>query len=309
MKLDFIPSAVQIEICSRCSLSCPLCPSGCGKVERQKRNISLDFFKEVMDEVCKNDPRIQLWNYGETLQHPEIIKILNSIPSSLTRCELATNGQIMSDSIANAILSSGITEIIFAIDGLTQETYEKYRCGGSLSKALNNLKTLITKKAELKSKTKITVQFIALKHNFHEIPLLGDFFLPMDVDEIRVKSVMLMVEGKNEDILKVARNYLYFNYPGERYIVNDNCLIMKGKKLDHCPLLGKSVTITTDERILPCCWDYNGKYEIVDSSSINYLKETINSDRPPKMCQKCPIRYQQPFSWQWNNVPGVNYNE
>jgi len=304
MKLTFPVTDIQIEISNRCNLRCPLCPNGRSEIKRQKMDISLSFFKEIINDIRIYDPRIQLWNYGEPLLHPRILDILKEIPMSFTRCELSTNGHIMSEKIAEALVSSGVTEVIFAIDGLTQETYEIYRRGGNLTRVLKNLNLLVSKRNKYNFDTKITVQFIAFKHNFREIPFLGEFFLPRGVDEIRVKSAMLMVNGDEKKLIEVAKKYLYLNYPGERYSVKDGHFVVKGNKLDYCPVIGKSLTITTDERLLICCWDYNGEYEIIDKSKFEYLKNIINSNQTPEMCQKCPIRFQQTFSWSWNKVLG-----
>ena len=210
----------------------------------------------------------------------------------------------MTKELAKNIITSGITDIIFAIDGITEETYQKYRINGSLSTVLQNLKIFTDLNSD--TDTKITVQFIAFKHNLHEIPLLGKFFASYNIDNIKVKSAMLMTVDKDED-LKIAKKYLSFRYEGERYKIQNSKVVPKGTFLNHCPVIENSFVITTDKEILPCCWDYSGKHVINNIKDWKEIKKTINSTKHPEMCNKCPIRYNHTFSWNWDKVPSVKY--
>ena len=129
----------------------------------------------------------------------------------------------------------------------------------------------------------------------------------MGVDNIKTKSAMLMLEGTKLELINAAKEYLYLEYPGERYEIVDNEFVIKGQPLDKCPAINNSFVITTDRTILPCCWDYNGEYPMSDNLHWKQVREIINSKSPPQMCKKCPILYQQTTSWNWNKVPKVDY--
>ena len=303
MILPFIPKNIQIEISNRCNLKCPMCPRGQNRAIRQNNDIDITYFKNILSEL-QHDTKIQLWNYGEPFFHKQIFKLIQSIPKKFSECSISTNGHFMTKELAKNIIKSGITEIIFAIDGLTQETYQKYRINGSLSKVLQNLK--IFTDLNINSDTKTTIQFIAFKHNLHEIPRLGDFFAQYNIDNIRVKSAMLMTVNKNED-LKIAKGYLSFKYEGERYKIENSKITPKGNFLNYCPIIDNSFVITTDNKILPCCWDYEGIYEINNLKDWKETKQIINSAKYPEMCNKCPIRYNHTFSWDWDKVPSIKY--
>jgi len=268
MILPFIPKNIQIEISNRCNLKCPL------------------------------------WNYGEPFLHKKIVSLIQSIPKKFSDCSISTNGHFMTEEVAKSIISSGITEMIFAIDGITEETYRKYRIDGSLSKVLHNLR--IFTDLNLEANIKVTIQFIAFKHNLHEIPQLGNFFASYNVDSIKVKSAMLMTVNRNDD-LEIAKKYLSFQYEGERYKIENSKVVPKGIFLSYCPIIENSFVITTDKKILSCCWDYDGKYPINSIKDWGRIKKIINSTKYPEMCDKCPIRYNHTFSWDWDKVPSIKY--
>jgi len=302
-----IPENVQIEISNRCNLQCPLCPKGRNEITRNNLDMDIGIFKDILSKLSEYDPKIQLWNYGEPFLHHNIHEIIKSIDQTFTNCSISTNGHVMTDELAKLVVESGITEIIFAIDGLTQNTYEQYRRGGSLELVLSNLEKIIEQKRKANSNITITVQFLILKHNFSEISKLGEFFYPIGVDQIKAKSVMLMDNKSDVELAKIAKKYLYLDYPGERYAITDNQLSAKGEPTDECPVIENSFVITTDGEVLPCCWDYKSEYPLSSYEKWLQIKRMVNSGKPPEMCNKCPIRYNHDFSWEWDKVPGVIY--
>lgn len=306
--LPFIPKNIQIEISSRCTLHCPLCPKGRNEIKRERQDIDVRLFRDIIQEIGEHDPRVQLWNYGEPLLHENILEILEAIGTDFSDCSMSTNGHIMTDKLARRIVNSGLTEIIFSIDGIDQHTYERYRKGGSLNMVLHNLGRVIAAKGESKSDIKVTAQHIIFKHNFKDVPFLGDFFYPRGVEDIKVKSAMMMLEGEEREIVRVAREYLHLDYPGERYEIVDGRLSMKGEPMDRCPLIESSLVVTTDGMLLPCCWDCKAQYPVDSWERLREVEEVVNSPNPPEMCMRCPVRYQQVLSWEWNKVPGVGYD-
>ncbi|MBD3216052.1 MAG: radical SAM protein [Candidatus Lokiarchaeota archaeon] len=297
------PKHVQIEISSRCNLECYLCPKGRGEVKRDILDLDINKFRLLMDELEKFDPKIQLWNYGEPLMHPQINKILNLINNRFSYCSISTNGQIMNQKLAQIIVNCGLTKIIFSIDGITQKSYEKYRKRGDFEKSITNLKKIIRAKEEYNSNIDITVQFIIFKHNIHELSKLGAFFFPMGVNEIMVKSAIMMFYNEDKEMKKIARNYLDLKYRGERYKIKNGNLKYRGSPLPFCPIIDNSFVVTSDMDFLVCCWDYKSKFVINNKNQLSKAKKIINSKNPPTMCRYCPLRNQITYNWDWKKIP------
>ena len=204
------------------------------------------------------------------------------------------------------------------MDGISQETYDKYRKGGNFHRVINNLYLFCKEKLKKNLDLQVSVQFLALKHNFHEIPKLGDFFSKFNLDNIKVKSVMLMFDRIDSRILDFGKKYLYLNYPGERYVLKNKFFKVKGKKIKGCPIVEQSIVIASDGSILPCCWDAHSNHilgnieyttieEIWNSKErYDFLKKLRNGN-DYEICYLCPIKNQHTFSWDWNKVPGVDY--
>ena len=72
---------------------------------------------------------------------------------------------------AEAIVASGLTELMVAADGVTQPVYERYRKGGNIEWVLDNARALVEAKRKMKSMTPVLRwQFLSFAHNVHELP-------------------------------------------------------------------------------------------------------------------------------------------
>lgn len=308
MEFPIIPEYVHVEITSKCNLYCPLCPKGRNEIRRKQVDLDVKKFESIVNKLKEHDPVFRLWNYGDPLLHTKIFQILDKINNNFNTCAINTNGLFMNEKLAERIVKCGITEIIFSIDGITQASYEKYRVGGNLNTAINSLKTVIKAKNKFQSDISITVQFLIFKHNIKELPKLENFFFPLGIDNLYAKSVILMMENEEKNLINQARKYLNLKYIGERYEIKNDKLLFKGKMLPKCPIIDNSFTITSDEDILVCCWDYQSKYKINSHEMWKKIKELVNSKDPPLMCKRCPMRNQQEVKLAWNKVP-LNFKE
>ena len=77
--------------------------------------------------------------------------------------------------------------MIFAIDGLSEVSYQSYRVGGTLEKVVSNLKYLCAVKRKGGYKTKIIAQWIPMKTNEKEQKQLESVACDWGVDEVRIK--------------------------------------------------------------------------------------------------------------------------
>jgi radical SAM protein with 4Fe4S-binding SPASM domain len=109
-----VPMALYIEPSNRCNLSCSFCPQSLDDYEERsggRMDIDMDLYRKVIAEVSTFDPRpksIKLYFLGEPLLHPEIQEIMTLAVSVCDRVEVTTNGLVLTEKKAQAILDSGI---------------------------------------------------------------------------------------------------------------------------------------------------------------------------------------------------------
>lgn len=82
----------------------------------------------------------------------------------------------ISEDVLEAIVSSGIFKnIAISIDGITQESYEQYRCGGNLENVLSNINKLNRMKEKYNTeKPDLVLSFILFEHNEADLPYVAD---------------------------------------------------------------------------------------------------------------------------------------
>ena len=98
---------------------------------------------------------------------------------------ISTNGNHMPAGLARKLVESGLDRLVFSIDGATQEVYEKYRVGGCLETALSNVREVLSERRKLQKRTpRVVWQFLAMRHNQHEIELVKKRARDIGVDEL-----------------------------------------------------------------------------------------------------------------------------
>ena len=73
---------------------------------------------------------------------------------------ISTNATILTEESSRRLIQAGLDYIIFAFDGATKATYEKYRKGAEFEKVRENILGFLKVKKELKSKIFCIVQMV-----------------------------------------------------------------------------------------------------------------------------------------------------
>ena len=157
---------IDIELTSYCNIDCP----GCFRqVKRKKVNNILDknslSLKQIKKWITrKNFPNCKLINFcgsiDEPTLHPELLDILDHFEG--LNINISSNGSTKTKQFW-ANLGNRKISVFFGIDGIDQESLEKYRIGSNFKKVQENWRSFI------KAGGKATWQFIAFEHNEHLI--------------------------------------------------------------------------------------------------------------------------------------------
>lgn len=190
------PYWLTLDPSNFCQLQCPFCPTGANKGTRAKGRMDFDHFKKFMDRVGPYVIRMELMNWGESLFNPRLPDMIAEAKLHGISLELHENFNNVSEETIEKLVLSGLDVLSVSVDGLTQETYEKYRIGGNLERVLANLGTLVRKRREHGLETpKILWQFLVFRHNEHEVDRVEAFARERGADEVRIKAPFLPSES------------------------------------------------------------------------------------------------------------------
>ena len=163
---------VDIELTSYCNISCPGCLR---QVKRDRVGSILDkdilTFENIKKWVTKKEfPNLKLVNFcgsiDEPTLHPEILDIVDYFAPQL-QVNISTNGSTKTVPFWSKLGEHKIS-VFFGLDGIDQESLERYRVGASFKKVQKNWRAFIS------AGGKATWQFIVFDHNQHLIDQAKD---------------------------------------------------------------------------------------------------------------------------------------
>jgi len=164
-----LPKRMHIEPTVRCNLDCEACAIRNLYQDRDEHFMSFDTFKKIMDEVGEHLEYLGFFNYGETFIHPDAVKMLEYAKRVNPNMYIhaSTNGHFFkTKEKQEAVLRSGVDEVLFSIDGTSQASYARYRIKGNFDVAFNTMREMIELKKELGlEKPKITWRYILFRWN------------------------------------------------------------------------------------------------------------------------------------------------
>jgi len=236
------PFLINSEPGSFCNFQCPFCPTG-KHTPRERSQAEPEMFQKLFNQIGKYCYLITLHGWGEPLLNKNLPQLISMAHQHRIFTVVTTNGSLLKPDLARKIIDSGLDLLCISIDGITAESYSKYRYGGNFESVLQNLQEFINLKKEMKSSTPfIEWQFLVFKHNEHEINDARKMAARMGVDHI------VFLPAYTEDPSFDASNPDYH--------------LPKGSPLSKsadCKHLWRTLTIHSNGDIVPCCYDYEGK--------------------------------------------------
>ncbi len=297
-----LPHWVVIEPINICNLKCLTCPTGAGKLKRPPRKMELEEFKKIIDEIAGYTKKVALFNYGEPFLNPHIIEMIKYAVKRGIFIKLSTNGEFFSSpDFCRQVIESGVQYLIISLDGADQETISQFRPNSNFENIVKGCKNIVKAKKQFgKPNQKIELQFIVMKHNEHQKEAMRKFAKGLGVDIFKEKSVGLDVNDPE------------FQYLAQRYIPHCSLLKryereeggkfkLKGEVPNFCSLVYSSALINADGSVVPCCYDYNGKYVMgnVFEQSLrsiwrgkeyqNFRRSILRDRGQMDICNSCPV--------------------
>lgn len=253
------PFTFSVEPTTSCNLRCPECPSGLRVFTRPTGSISMELFQHLIDQTYKDLFYLILYFQGEPYLHPLFFKMVEYAHQKKIYTATSTNAHFLSDSLAKKTVESGLDRIIVSLDGADQETYEKYRVGGSYAKVIEGVENLVRWKKEMKSSTPhIILQFIVFSTNEHQLDEIKLLAKKIGVDQLDFKSAQ--VYGYEEGNSLIPENEKYSRYRktgGNKFTINNPLN-------NHCLRMWRGCVITWDGLVVPCCFDKDAEHRLGD---------------------------------------------
>jgi radical SAM protein with 4Fe4S-binding SPASM domain len=286
------PVFIQIEPTNICNLACELCPVGNNTLNRDRGNMGMREFKNLINENYKSLGYIVLYNLGEPFLNDNIFDMISFAVSKRIYVKISTNGFFTSRDIMPRIIDSGLDELLISLDFNDRHTYFEFKNKDVFMEIGENINTLL-KLRGTSTRPFIAVQYLAVDANMLEGAQMKDFPHMSSADQILIKKVRIdsNISSKYHGIL--PRNIKYIR---EAYVKNSKL------GTNGCIRPWISMCVLWDGRVVPCCFDFNGDYtmgNINDScvadlwnnnAFIKFRQMSSESNNPPDICLNCSAK-------------------
>ncbi len=193
------PHILHVGVTTRCNMRCPACPTGTGSLGRAGEDLNFDTYCRTVDSLRGSLMLMMLWDWGEPFLHPKLTDMVAYADQSDIRTIIATNGNVvLSPEKMEQFVRAKPSVVIICIDGADQETYESYRCGGTLETALKTIRDLVETRDRLGQSVPVV--------EFRTLATAGT--------ENQMPDMLKLAEENGADLFSI-KTLRPFNYRGE----------------------------------------------------------------------------------------------
>jgi radical SAM protein with 4Fe4S-binding SPASM domain len=250
------PSVFMVEPTNVCNGTCSLCPVGVDIDKRPKGFLAYETLVRLVDEIRPYAKCVIMNFAGEPLLHRRIGDLISYAETNGIPVIVGTSGTIDK---SEELIASGVSELLFSLDGATPETYHRYRNyrnGTRFETVVENLRRLVeAKKRSGSAKPRIILQFVVFRHNEHETEDIVSLGRRIGVDAVDLKPVCLN-DFFGESLEDMIARYLPARQ--SHYLRRGDRMVLKKPPL--CSFIFHETEILWNGDVTICCYDYDGAY-------------------------------------------------
>jgi radical SAM protein with 4Fe4S-binding SPASM domain len=293
------PVIAQVEPANYCNLTCPLCLTTSITKSRPRTLLAFGTFKRFIDECGEYLLQLIFWNWGEPFLNPDFIRMIAYAKAKSIVVHTSTNGNVPLDEAAvEALVESGLDSLVVAVDGATQETYEKYRHGGHLDRVILNIQNILRVRSAKRAVTpRINMRFVVMRHNEAEVPQARHLARKLGVDYFTLKTV----DMPSDRGLELDKRFVPNKTDYKRYDYDEDTFTRKEIPFT-CMRPWKRITLEASGEVIACEYDYKNEYSygnIMQLGTIDAWKSEAAKDfrktfdlgnNSFSMCRQCTYR-------------------
>jgi len=238
------PVVYNVETTNACSMDCIMCPRS--YMTREVKHMDLELFKKIIEQLKPCNSFIWLDHFGDPLLSPHIFEMIALAKSRNIRTGFSTNATSLTPDRSSKLIELKLDLLHISLDGVNQKTYSYYRGrNANYDAAIKNVNEHIEQKINLQSPFPYTtVAMIELEKTKPQVNQFVDLWSKEGIDKVMVKKFSAM-----DGTIK------------SRFFQEETKSL---RKRFACYFPWSSVTILSDGKVVPCCYDYNGKIILGD---------------------------------------------
>ena len=229
---------LHVELTNACNLECPMCPRTTA-MDRKVGYIPVPLVEKIAAEAAGQCEFVTLHAWGESILHPQFDRVIQIFRAAGLRTLLSTNANLLNEKRRERLLASGLDFLIFSLDAVNEDTYQKLRTGGNFQETVQNVESFLRQARERNVSTFCVLQLIYMSVNKDEARLFKRKWQALGA-HVWLKPFSIW-NGDNDDIRK-----FHPDLTRNRYQEN------------LCDWPWRQFVIHWNGDVVPCCMDYNG---------------------------------------------------
>lgn len=193
------PLSIMVDPSNLCNFKCVFCPTGdqqtLDKVGRETGMMSVDLFQKIIDDLAAFPSPLQvlhLYKDGEPLANKNLPAMIAYAKASgrVQRVETTTNGSLLTEAVATALIASGLDGIRISVYALNDGQYRDIAgTRVKFERVRSNVERLFLLKSTAKSELHIHAKIIDVGLNEDAKTLFFETFEPI-CDSVHIDSLM-----------------------------------------------------------------------------------------------------------------------
>jgi MoaA/NifB/PqqE/SkfB family radical SAM enzyme len=199
-----MPTWVNVTGTTVCNLKCFMCNQALDP-DIPKWFMSDAVYDRVVEELYPFAKTVQFSAFGEPLMTPKMGEKLDDLERTHTKLDIVTNGTLMmKDKRNREQLLRVLGNVTFSLDGATAETYNSIRIGSDFDRVMANIRAFCARRLEMPEaeRTKLAFNFILMKRNVHEAPMLVELCHGLGAQQITFNHLVVFDDSLKDESLQ-----------------------------------------------------------------------------------------------------------
>jgi MoaA/NifB/PqqE/SkfB family radical SAM enzyme len=323
------PVCLYLEVTNRCNLLCTTCPRTYAELE-PPADMSWELFTSIVDQV-PDLGRAVLHGVGEPMLVANLPRMVKYLRDRGVYVLFNTNGTVLGERNGRALIEAGLDELRVSLDASNRESFKAIRGRDYFGRITRNVRAFRElQQREGHSKPQVSLWLTGLKETVEELPAFVKVAAEIGVREVYLQRLVFFDQSaigkarpdqalferltqQEAAYLKEAEDLarslgLIFSASGA---ASEPGLSLKGSEdgspWSLCRRPWSLMYFTANGRALPCCiapfsehgYDnytlgHVGRQslqEIWNGVAYRDFRAALLSDKPPKSCANCGLRW------------------
>ena len=322
------PVCLYLETTNRCNLLCTTCPRTYETLEPQA-DMSWDLFTRIVDQL-PNIARVVLHGVGEPMLVKELPRMVRYLKDRGAYVLFNTNGTLLNAKKGRELVDTGLDELRVSLDAADAKTFIEVRGKDYFNRIVRNVRAFREMQVrERLERPRVSLWLTGMKETVAQLPDFIRVAHDIGVTEVYLQRLVFFEDAKEglarpdqalfekltqeeaghltaaEDL---ARSFgITFSASGATEPENSLARKTGANPWSLCRRPWTVMYFTASGRALPCCiapFAQRGyeNYTLGDATQASLrdiwngpayqtLRETLQSDAPPKSCASCGLRW------------------